>query len=64
MRTGSCGGAEVFCNDDTLNCPTQTNTYHGSSLTFSVTAGQPYVIIVDGYNGKSGTFALTIVPPA
>jgi len=28
-----------------------------------VTAGETYVIVVDGYNGRSGSFTLTITPP-
>ena len=30
----------------------------------AVTAGQTYFIVVDGYNGASGNFTLTITPPA
>ena len=62
-RAGSCSGAQVACNDDTTGCATTTDTYHGSRLTFAVTAGQPYVIVVDGYNGRNGPFTLTVIPP-
>src|SRR5206468_2779778 len=36
----------------------------GSRTTATVTAGQTYYIVVDGYNGRSGTYALTVQPPA
>jgi hypothetical protein len=38
--------------------------YHGSRIALSVVAGQTYTIVVDGYNGRNGTFQLTLVPPA
>ena len=46
-------------------CPTgEPSSYHGSYVTVAVTAGQTYVIVVDGYMDRRGTFALTIVPPS
>src|SRR5207244_13019571 len=63
MRTGTCSsGAEVGCNDDA--CPNATGANRASVLTATVTAGQTYFIVVDGYNGAAGSFTLTITPPS
>src|SRR5205823_6614086 len=65
MRSGSCaGGLEVAagCNDDA--CANATGLDRASRLTPTVTAGQTYFIVVDGYNGAQGTFGLTVTPPA
>ena len=35
----------------------------GLGLALAVTAGRTYVIVVDGYNGRSGTFTLNVSPP-
>jgi hypothetical protein len=64
MRTGTCTGAELGCNDDSNGCSTgEPSDYHASRLTPTVTGGQTYFIVVDGYNGDSGPFSLTITPP-
>jgi hypothetical protein len=64
VRTGSCGGPELGCNDDTVGCNTgEPNGYHGSRLSPTVTAGQTYYIVVDGYNGARGSFSLNVIPP-
>ena len=63
VRDPGCAGADLACNDDTPGCGTASNTYHGSRLTIGVTAGRTYVIVVDGYNGRNGTFTLSLVPP-
>jgi len=65
LRSGSCaGGPEVAagCNDDA--CANATGLARASRLTPTVTAGQTYYIVVDGYNGTQGTFSLTVTPPA
>jgi len=65
MRSGGCGGGELACNDDVVGCGTgEPNDHHGSRLTPTVTAGQTYFIVVDGYSGAQGAFSLTITPPA
>ena len=65
VRADTCGGAELACNDDTVGCTTgEPNDHHGSRLTVAVTAGQSYVIVVDGYNGARGTYTLTVTPPS
>jgi hypothetical protein len=61
-RGGSCTGTELGCNDDA--CTIGDGTSHGSRITPSVTAGQPVVIVVDGYRGLAGNFSLTVTPPA
>ncbi len=65
MRSGACAsGPEVAagCNDDA--CTNATGLNRASRLTPTVTAGQTYFIVVDGYGGAQGTFSLTVTPPA
>jgi len=63
VRAGVCAGSEVACNDDAPGCASATTSDHASHLDLAVTAGETYVIVVDGYNGRSGSFTLTITPP-
>src|SRR2546426_377824 len=65
LRSGACAsGPEVAggCTDDA--CTNATGLYRASRLTPTVTAGQTYYIVVDGYGGAQGTFSLTVTPPA
>ncbi len=65
VKAGTCAGAELGCNDDTTGCTTgEPSDYHGSRITLSVTAGQTYVIVVDGYNGARGGYTLTVTAPS
>ena len=62
VRSGACtNGTQVACNDDA--CATSTGSNLASRVTANVTAGQSYFVIVDGYGGRSGNYALTITPP-
>src|SRR5207245_3931603 len=64
MRSGACAsGPEMAagCNDDA--CTNATGLNRASRLTPTVTAGQTYFIVVDGYGGSQGTFSLTVTPP-
>src|SRR6266516_14259 len=64
LRSGACAsGPEVAagCNDDT--CANASGLFRASRITPTVTAGQPYFIVVDGYAGATGTFTLTVTPP-
>ncbi len=62
LRAASCAtGAEVQCNDDA--CANSTGLVRASRLTPSVTAGTTYYIVVDGYAGSRGSFALRVTPP-
>src|SRR5204863_3606347 len=61
MRSGTCTGAEVACNDD--SCANSTGLARASKITPTVTAGVAYYIVVDGYGGAAGTFALTVTSP-
>ena len=62
MRSGSCSsGGEVACNDDA--CVNASGLLRASRITPTVTAGQTYYIVVDGYGGAQGTFALTVTAP-
>jgi hypothetical protein len=49
---GSCSGPEIDCNDDTNGLQ--------SSLTLDLASGQRVGVIVDGFSGASGAFALSI----
>src|SRR5439155_38083 len=63
LRAGSCtSGAEVQCNDDA--CANSTGLIRASRLTPTVSAGTTYYIVVDGFGGTSGSFALRVTPPA
>src|SRR2546427_126721 len=65
LRSGACaGGPEMAagCNDDA--CTNATGLYRASRLTPTVTAGQTYYIVVDGYGGAQGIFSLAVTPPA
>src|ERR1051325_9838970 len=65
LRTGACAnGPEMAagCNDDA--CTNATGLNRASRLTPTVTAGQTYFIVVDGYGGAQGAFSLTVTPPA
>ena len=48
----SCGGPEIACNDD----------YFGlqSRVQVTATAGEPLIIVVDGYSSSTGSFTLNI----
>src|SRR5437867_272658 len=64
LRTGTCAsGPEVAagCNDDA--CPNASGASIASRITPTVTAGQTYFIVVDGYGGTQGSFSLTVTPP-
>ena len=64
VRNGSCGGGEAACNDDTQGCTTgEPSTYHGSRVSLTVTAGQTYLIVVDGYAQSRGTYSLSVTAP-
>jgi lysyl oxidase len=63
LRGASCTGSELSCNDD-APCMIGNSSNNGSRITPMVTAGQTYFIVVDGYIGLSGTYTLTIEPPA
>jgi hypothetical protein len=63
MSGTACGGAELGCVDDAADCATATGPSHGSRITATVTAGQTYFIVVDGYSGRSGNYSLSVIPP-
>ena len=51
----SCGGSELFCNDD--DCGLQ------SQIDFEATSGVSYLIRISGFNGASGTGVLSSLGP-
>ena len=66
VRSGDCtNGTQIACSDDMAGCYTsEPNDHHASRATVSVTAGQTYFIIVDGFQTSGGNFSLHVVPPA
>ena len=64
IRSGACAtGAELAggCNDDA--CVNALGLGRASSIKPTVTAGQTYFIVVEGYNGDRGDFTLTVTAP-
>src|SRR2546430_1389148 len=65
MRSGACAsGPEMAagCNDDA--CTNATGLYRASRLTQTVTAGQTYFIVGDGYRREPGGSGPHPAPPA
>src|SRR5207249_1457908 len=65
VQSGACGtGSEIAlgCNYDA--CADATGANRASRITPTVTAGQTYYILVDGFGGAQGNFTLTVLPPA
>jgi glucose/arabinose dehydrogenase len=68
----AAGASQLACNDDTSGCATGDGTsyadHHGSRVSLSVTAGQTYTVVVDGYEGSVGGYqggwTLTVTPPS
>jgi hypothetical protein len=63
LRERGCTGTEIGCNDDTFGCGTAAGSARGSRVRTNVVAGTSYAIVVDGYRGQGGSFALRITPP-
>ncbi len=54
VHSGSCGGAEIACNDD-------SSMGTDSEVSVQLAAGQTVVIMVDGYGSSSeGPFTLHV----
>src|SRR5437773_255737 len=65
MRSGACAsGPEMAAGGNDDACTNATGLYRASRLTPTVTAGQTYYIVVDGYGGAQGLYGLTVTPPA
>ena len=56
VRSTTCSGAELACNDD-------SGGTRQSRVTLTLAAGQRIVIVVDGYGAASGSFNLHINSP-
>jgi hypothetical protein len=63
VRQDSCTGSQLACNDDTPGCATSSASYHGSRVTVSAVQGQKLYLVVDGYNGRAGSYVLRVTPP-
>ncbi len=55
LRSGSCTGPSLGCNDDIVN-----GTVQASTLTLTLSAGQTVLVAIDGFGGASGTFVLNV----
>jgi len=56
-----CPGSSLVCNNDTAACATGAPSFdEGSKVALSVTAGQTYYIVVDGFLGAEGAYSLTV----
>ena len=53
VRSDTCVGSELACNDD-------FNGDRTSTVTVTVTVGQTVAILVDGFNNASGNYVLSI----
>lgn len=63
LRWQACRGSELACNDQ-APCAIAGASNGGSRITPDVMAGQTYYIVVDGVNGASGSFELSVQPPS
>ena len=62
LLSESCpSGPIVGCNDDSPDCLGGSSGVASRIAPF-VAAGVPYFIVVDGFNGQSGSFTLTVAP--
>ncbi len=52
VQEAACGGAELACNDDSIGLQ--------SSVSLNLDQDQTVVVVVSGYSGDSGNFALAI----
>lgn len=60
----TCPGTVLACNNDTSGCATGApSSGDGSKLMLSVTAGQTYYIVVDGFAGQRGAYTLFVGTP-
>ncbi len=65
VLTGGCPGSVAACNNDTAACATGAPSFdEGSRVGMSVTAGQTYFIVVDGFAGDEGAYSLTVGAPS
>ncbi|MBN2196824.1 MAG: hypothetical protein JW751_28720 [Polyangiaceae bacterium] len=56
VLSGDCAGSQMVCNDDSYGIGSRTD----SQVVVNLTAYQPVTIIVSGYSGYAGSFALNI----
>lgn len=61
---GSCPTAPNYaCNDDSCSAPLYPSSFISSLENLSLTAGQTYYIVVDGYGGNSGSYTIDVAEP-
>lgn len=60
VRRAACDGEQVACRDDDSACGAGSKR---STVTFTVTGGETYEIVVDGFDGAYGAFTLHVTPP-
>ena len=56
---GECSGSSIACNDDACSAPGYQN-WVSAIDNVSLTAGNTYYIVVDGYGSNSGNYTLDI----
>jgi hypothetical protein len=60
----TCEGAVLACNNDAVGCGTgEPSVGRGSKLSLTVTAGETYHIVVDGFAGAEGNYSLFVGVP-
>jgi hypothetical protein len=62
ISQSACGGPVLTCVDDAPGCGTSLGA-GGSRVTPTVTAGETYFVVVDGFGGQAGDFRLNVIPP-
>ncbi|MCD4726708.1 MAG: hypothetical protein K8R46_03540, partial [Pirellulales bacterium] len=55
-----CTGAELACSEDVCAAPGYPNDYQSRIENLSVTAGNVYYVVVDGWGGESGNYQLNV----
>ncbi len=61
---GTCPGTVVACDNDASGCSTGTPSSNaGSRAMFTVTAGETYYVVVDGFAGQGGAYSLYVGTP-
>jgi len=62
----NCGVSDFACSDDDCTAPTYGSPYNSELIGLSLTAGNTYYIVIDGYGSDVGDYTLSVdvgVPP-
>ncbi len=55
-----CSGTAYACNDDTCRTPSYQFSAFVSNLTISLSAGNTYYFVVDGFSSECGSYTLAV----